>query len=182
MAKTPTSKTPRNGAATEPPQSDIDRLTTAMREALTDSMIERLAVTSANAFEVVDRLNDERTSAAVHAMLDRLTDLHRIGALDTLFDLVTLLHAARNASTDNIVERGFTFFEQMINTVGNEAMGTLAENTREALEEAAEETAQASPKGGLMSTISLLSKPESQRSLAFLLSFSQKLQQRAANA
>jgi len=182
MAKTPTPKKPPNEPAAALPLSDIDRLTTAMREALTDSMIERLAVTGASAFEVVDRLNDERTSAAVHAVLDRLTELHRIGALDTLFDLVTLLHAARNAATDNMVERGFTFFEQMVNTVGNEAMGTLAENTREALEEAAEETAQASPKGGLMSTISLLSKPESQKSLAFLLSFSQKLQQRAANA
>jgi uncharacterized protein YjgD (DUF1641 family) len=89
------------------------------------------------------------------------------------------MHAARNASTDNIVERLFTFFEQMINTVGNEAMGALAENTREALEEAAEETARAPAKGGLFATASMLSKPEAQKSLAFLLAFSEKLQQRA---
>ena len=112
------------------PMDEMERLSLAAREALTDAMIERLAVTGANALELIDRLNDEKTSAAVHAAIDRLTELHKIGALDTMFDLVTLLHAARNASTDNIIERLFTFFEQMINTVGNEAMGELAENTR----------------------------------------------------
>jgi uncharacterized protein YjgD (DUF1641 family) len=160
------------------PADDMERLVVAAREALTDSMVERLATTGANAFELVDRLNDEHTSAAVHALLDRVTELHKLGAMDTLFDLVTLLQAARNASTDNIVERLFTFFEQMVNTIGNEAMGELAENTRDALEEAAEETARATPKGGIMATVALLSKPETQRSLAFLLSFSDKLQQR----
>lgn len=182
MAKSPTPKKPPNQAAPEQTPGEMERLTTAMREALTDSMIERLVTTGTSAFEIVDRLNDENTHDAVHNLLDRLTELHKLGALDTLFDLVVVLHAARNAATDNMVERGFTFFEQMVNTVGNEAMGTLAENTREALEEAAEETVKASPKGGLLSTISLLSKPEAQRSLAFLLNFSQKLQQRAVSA
>ena len=163
------------------PMDEMARLTLAAREALTDSMVERLVTTGASALELVDRLNDERTSAAIHNLIDRLTELHKVGALDTLFDLVTLLHAARNASTDNIIERLFIFFEQMINTVGNEAMGTLAENTRYAIEEATEETARATPpSGGLLSMLSLLSKPETQRSLAFLLSFSQKLQQRTA--
>ena len=112
------------------PLDEIARLSLAAREALTDTMVERLATTGANALELLDRLNDERTAAALHAMVDRVTELHKVGAMDTLFDLVTLLHAARNASTDNIVERLFTFFEQMINTVGNEEMGRLAENTR----------------------------------------------------
>lgn len=165
-----------------PPADEMARLTLAIREALTDSMVERLAITGGSAFELVDRLNDEQTSEAVHGLLDRLTELHKVGALDTLFELVLLMHAARNASTDNIVERMFMFFEQMINTVGNEAMGTLAENTREALEEAAEETARKPAKGGMLATVSMLSKPEAQKSLAFLLAFSEKLQQRAANA
>ncbi|MCT8973819.1 hypothetical protein [Microbaculum marinisediminis] len=165
-----------------PPADEMARLTLAIREALTDSMVERLAITGGSAFELVDRLNDEQTSEAVHGLLDRLTELHKVGALDTLFELVLLMHAARNASTDNIVERMFMFFEQMINTVGNEAMGTLAENTREALEEAAEEAARKPAKGGMLATVSMLSKPEAQKSLAFLLAFSEKLQQRAANA
>jgi uncharacterized protein YjgD (DUF1641 family) len=50
------------------------------------------------------------------------------------------------------------------------------------LEEAAAETARSAPKGGLMATAAMLSKPETQKSLAFLLNFSEKLQQRTANA
>jgi uncharacterized protein YjgD (DUF1641 family) len=160
------------------PPGEIDRLALAAREALTDSMVERLAVTGANALEVVDRLNDARTSEAVHVLIDRLTELHKVGALDTLFDTAMLLHATRNASTDNLVERLFTFFEQMINTVGNEAMGTLAENTRLALDEAAEETARMPAKGGIFAMLSLLARPEAQHTLAFLIRFGEKLQQR----
>jgi len=164
----------------QPPPDEMTRLTIAAREALTDSMVERLAMLGGNALELLDRLNDPNTSAAVHTMIDRLTELHKVGALDTVCDLALTLHAVRSALTDNMVERLFMFAESMINTVGNEAMGELAENTRMALEEAAHDTAKAPPpRGGVMSTLSLLSKPETQRSLAFLLAFSSKLQGRA---
>ena len=91
--------------------------------------------------ELLDRLNDPNTSAAVHTLVDRLTELHKVGALDTVCDLAMTLHAVRNALTDNMVERLFMFAENMINTVGNEAVGELAENARMALEDAAQETA-----------------------------------------
>jgi uncharacterized protein YjgD (DUF1641 family) len=166
---------------TNQPPDEMSRLTLAAREALTDGMVERLATMGGNALELLDRLNDPATGEAVHSMIDRLTELHKVGALDTVCDLALTLHAARNALTDNMVERLFMFAESMINTVGNEAMGELAENARMALEDAAQETAQApAPRGGVMSTLSLLSKPETQRSLAFLLAFSSKLQGRAA--
>jgi uncharacterized protein YjgD (DUF1641 family) len=165
----------------QPPVDELSRLTLAAREALTDTMVERLAVTGANALELIDRLNDENTSAALHALIDRLAELHKVGAIDTLCDTVLTLHAVRNALTDTMVERLFTFFEQMINTVGNEAMGELAQNTRLAYESAAEEAAKATPRGGLLAMMQMLSKPEAQRSLAFLLAFGEKLQ-RSANA
>jgi uncharacterized protein YjgD (DUF1641 family) len=164
------------------PVDEMTRLAQATRDALTDAMVERLAVTGANALELLDRLNDERTSEALHAVIDRLTELHKVGALDTLFDTVVLLHAARNASTDSIIERLFTFFEQMINTVGNEAMGTLADNMRQALDEAAEETGRKASRGGIFATLSMLGRPEAQQSLMFLLSFGQKLQRRTIGA
>jgi uncharacterized protein YjgD (DUF1641 family) len=107
--------------------------------------------------------------------------MHKVGALDTVCDLAMTLHAVRNALTDNMVERLFMFAENMINTVGNEGMGELAENTRLAMEEAAEESKGAAPRGGLMAAVSLLSKPETQKSLAFLLAFSSKLQSRATS-
>jgi uncharacterized protein YjgD (DUF1641 family) len=167
---------------TNQPMDELLRLSVAAREALTDAMVERMAETGASAFELIDRLNERQTSEAVHAVIDRLSELHKVGALDTLFDLVMLVHGARNALTDNMVERLFTFFEQMINTVGNEAMGELADNTRLAIDEAAEETAGAAPRGGLMAIMAMLSKPEAQRSLQFLLAFSDKLQKRTAGA
>jgi len=163
----------------QPPTDELARLTLAAREALTDTMVERLAVSGANTLELIDRLNDEGTSAALHALIDRLTELHEVGAIDTLCDTLMMVHALRNALTDNMVERLFAFFEQMINTVGNEAMGELAQNTRVAFEAAAEETAQAAPRGGLFAMVAMLSKPEAQRSLAFLLAFGEKLQRGA---
>jgi uncharacterized protein YjgD (DUF1641 family) len=166
----------------QPPADELSRLALAAREALTDSMVERLAVTGANALELVDRLNDESTSAALHALIDRLTELHKVGAIDTLCETVLALHAVRNALTDNMVERLFAFFEQMINTVGNEAMGELAQNTRLAFESAAEDTAKAPPpRGGLLAVLSMLAKPEAQRSLSFLLAFGEKLQRQTTS-
>ena len=162
------------------PPDEIARVAQAAQEALTDTMVERLAATGANALELIDRLNDEGTRQALHRALDRLAELHKLGALDTLFDIVVLAHAARNAATDSIVERLFGFFEQMVNTVGTEAMGTLAANARVALEDAARETARQPPRGGVMATFSLLSKPETRQGLMFLLSFAEKLQQRTA--
>ena len=47
---------------------------------------------------------------------------------------------------------------------------------RQALDEAATETAQTTPRGGLFAMLALLSKPEAQRSLAFLRAFSEKFQ------
>ena len=170
-----------NDMSNQPPLGEMERLTLAAREALTDGMVERLATLGGNGLELLDRLNEPATNAAVHSLIDRLTELHKVGAIDTICDLALTLHAVRNALTDNMVERLFTFAESMINTVGNEAMGELAENARMALEDAAHETAKApAPKGGVMSTLSMLSKPETQRSLAFLLAFSNKLQGRTA--
>jgi uncharacterized protein YjgD (DUF1641 family) len=161
------------------PAGEAERLVQAVREALTDSMVERLSVTGANALEIVDRLNDEGTRDAIHDVIDKLTELHRIGAINTLFETVALLHAAKSASTDSIIERLFTFIEHMVNNVGHEDFATMVDNARQAMDDAVAETAGAQPSGGLFSTLGMLSKPETQRSQQFLLSFSSNLQRRA---
>lgn len=163
------------------PEDETARLILAAREALTDSMVERLAVTGGNALEIVDRLNDEATRDAIHTALDRLTDLHRIGALDTLFDLVAVIHASKSAVTDGMVERLFVFIEQMVNTLGSDSLSRLAEGASGAMEDAVRETADAKPSGGVFSTLSMLSKPESQKSLMFLLAFAGNLQKRCCD-
>ena len=163
------------------PEDETARLILALREALTDSMVERLAVTGGNALEVVDRLNDETTRDAIHTVLDRVTELHQIGALDTLFDLVAVIHASKSASTDAIVERLFAFVEQMMNTFGSDNLSRLADGAAEAMEDAVHETRDVNPSGGILSTVSMLSKPETQKSLMFLLKFAENLQKRCCD-
>ncbi|MDP6564032.1 MAG: hypothetical protein QF578_04340 [Alphaproteobacteria bacterium] len=157
---------------------ELARLSLAAREALTDAMVERLSATAANSLEVVDRLNDEETKEAVLNAIDRLTELHRTGGLDTLFDMVALLHAARSAATDSIVERMFTFLEHMLNTVGSEEMASLADDAKRSLDDAVAETNELQLSGGLFATLSMLSKPETQRSLQLLMTFGDKLRDR----
>jgi len=151
--------------------SDMDRLAQAARESLTDGMVERLAVTAGNAMEVVDRLNDEDSKDTVLYLIDRLTDLHRTGALETMFQLVTMAHGVREAMTDSMVERLFALMEHMVNNLANEDMAFVASNAQQAMHEAAEATAGVKPSGGILSAISMLSKPESQQALQFLLIF-----------
>ena len=163
------------------PDDEMSRLVLAAREALTDAMVERLAVTGSNALEVVDRLNDEHTREAIHRTLDRLTELHQVGALDTLFDLVTFVHASRAASTDSIVERLSAFAEQMVNVFGSDHLSRLADGTAEAMEDAVQQTKDVETSGGIFSTLSMMSKPETQKSLLFLLKFAENLRKRCCD-
>ncbi len=163
------------------PPSDVLRLAQAAQESLTDTMVERLSITGANALEVVDRLNDEDTFDAVMSVIDKLTDIHRSGALDTLFEAATMMHVARSAVTDNMIERMFIFVEHMMSNLANEEIAEMAHNARRAMEEAGDEIAErGTPNGGLLATISMLNKPETQQALQFLLAFACKMRARTA--
>jgi len=163
-------------------QEGAMRLVQAASEAMTDGMVERLTTTGGNALEVLDRLNDEDTKDAVVNVIDRLTELNRSGALDTLFDLVILMHGARSALTDSMVERLVIWAETMISNVANEDLAQFAGETVDAMHEAAVETAQSKSSGGLMSTVAMLSKPETQQAMKFLMNFACKMQSNVAGA
>jgi uncharacterized protein YjgD (DUF1641 family) len=158
---------------------ELQRLVGVVSDALTDGMVERAATTYGSVLEVVDHIAEPDTLEAIHSVLDELTTLHRTGGLTSLFELIHFVNAMRNAATDGIVERGAIFVETMINNLGTEEIAGLASNAAEAMHEAKEETAAASHRGGLFSTIGMLSKPETQASLHFLLTFAQKLQSKA---
>ena len=173
-------KTPR--LLRNEPQSELERLVGAAQDALTDTMVERLSTTAANTLDVVDRLNDEDTRDAIHFAVDRLTELHRTGGLETLFEMVTLLHAAREAATDNIIERMFGFVEVMLNNVATEEMAELVDDLRLSVDQAAAKADSRPAKGGLVSTLSLLSKPETQRSLQFFMLMGESFQENRRNS
>lgn len=160
-------------------QESTLRLVEAASDALTDGMVERFATTGGNALEVLDCLNDDDTRDAVLNIIDRVTELQRSGAIDTLFDAVILMHGMRSALTDSMVERLVIWAETMISNVANEQLAEFAGETVDAMHEAAVETSQHKSAGGLMSTISMLSKPETQQAMKFLMTFASKMQSNA---
>ena len=164
--------------APDPLEAEILYFARAATQAMTDSMVERLAMAGSNLIEVADRLNNEDTRDAILTILDKVTELHRAGGVDTLFDLIFAVHSARQAATDTIVERLFGFAENMVTNVANEELGELAYNARRSLEQAMDETAAAPTKGGLMATVALLRDPETQEAMQFLLRFGTHLRKR----
>jgi uncharacterized protein YjgD (DUF1641 family) len=155
---------------------DLQRGVQGAADALTDQMVERIAITVGNVAEIADRLNEPDTSEAVHALLDELTRLHKVGGLVSLFEVVHMINAARNATTDSIVERLAMFAEQMVTTVNVEENAYLFQAFATALTDAQKETAAQPTGGGLLSAMRLLSAPETQSSLRFLLAFAEGLQ------
>jgi len=169
------SETPLNN------DSDIKELVgfvTAVREALSDKMVERLTTTVGGGVEFLDRLNDEETREAFMSLISNITAMHKSGAMDTLFEIVSLLHAMKSAMTDNMLERLFTQVEKTADTITNEETLKLIENTRDSLKAASANSQNEKPSGGLWSTMNLLSKPRSRQSLSFLLAFSKELEKR----
>ncbi|MEJ2386310.1 MAG: hypothetical protein P8Y27_03020 [Chromatiaceae bacterium] len=158
---------------------DLSLVLTAATQAVTDSMVERLAVTGANALELVDRLNDEETREALLAALDAVTRLHKMGALDTLVEVAMVVHAARTAVSDSMVERLFAFGEHMFNNLATEEVATLAHVGKKALEDAVDHVHEAPVKPGIRGTLKMLSTPEAAQTLQFMLSFGNNLRERA---
>lgn len=156
----------------------VDRLVTAAAEALTDPMVERLSTTAGNSLEILDRLNDEDTRDAIHCVLDQLTQLHKNGGLIPLFETLHFINAMRNALTDSMVERLALFLEHMVTNLANEDVATLANQAQRAMSAAVDDMGKAPPSpGGLMATLRMVSRPETQDALRFLLSVSNHLKQ-----
>ncbi|MBF0444134.1 MAG: hypothetical protein HQL68_00985 [Magnetococcales bacterium] len=173
-------KLDKNEAAS--PQDDLMRVIGAATDALSDQMVERMATTVGNALEIADQLNDEDTRAAISYTLERLTQLHRIGAIETLFGLLEAIHCGRMAMTDPMINRLLGFAEHMVSNLGNEEMATMVGTAFNALQEAVDETKNNPPSGGgVFSTVSMLSKPETQQALQFLLTTTSKMKQHFAD-
>ncbi len=157
--------------------SDAHLLIQGLSDALTDGMVERLVTTMGNGLELLDKFNDEDTRDALDSLIDQLTMLHRSGGLVSLFETIHMINAMRNAMTDGMVERLAIFIEHMIANMANEEIAELAGQTHESLIEAREEIASAPSSGGLMSSLRILSQPETQNALRFMVSVSKKLQE-----
>lgn len=159
--------------------SEFVRLGEGVTNALNDSMVERLATTAGSALEIVDKLNDPDVKDGLLYLLDSVGTMHRTGVLQTVLDLLYLLHGARNAANDSMIERMFIFVEHMMNNFATEELATLAHEAKGAMEDALDSCGIPGASGGLMGTLRMMSKPETQEALRFMLAFSCSLRKRA---
>ena len=161
-----------------PPVSPFEMVGRAATEAMTDAMVERLAATGAHGLELLDRLNDDETRAAVHHALDALTAMHTTGQLNTLVEVVSVAHAARAALTESMVERLCQFVEVMITNLATAEIAELARETEAAFHDATQECA-ASPPKTLFGIIRELTSPESVRMISLIMAFGRSLEARS---
>jgi uncharacterized protein YjgD (DUF1641 family) len=150
----------------------------AATQALTDSMVERLVTTAAHGLEVLDRLNNDETRAAVHRALDGLTSMHTTGSLDAMFELADLVQAARSAMTDQMIERLYHFMETMVNSLATQEIADFARDAELSLYDAARMCDSPEAPKGLWGVLRSLSKPETIQTLNLLVAFGNCLRER----
>lgn len=149
-------------------------------DSMTDSMVDRISTTMVNALEIVDKVNQPDIKEGLLTLLDAIGNMHRTGVMQTAIDAVYLIHGARSAANDSIVERLFIFMEHMLNNFATEDLATLAHEAKGAMEDALDSCG-GIPQGGggLLGTIRMMSKPETQEALRFMLAFSCSLRKRS---
>ena len=154
----------------------------AASHALTDAMVERLVTTASHGLEVLDRLNDDETRAAVHRLLDGLTTIHSTGALDAVFQLAEMLQAARSAMTDQMIERLYHFMETMVSNLATQDIAELARDAEASLYDAAEWCDGPEAPKGMLGVLRSLSKPETVQTLNLLVAFGNAMRQRTKSS
>lgn len=162
-----------------PAVSELADVAQGVKNALCDSMVERLSSTASNTLEIVDKLNDPDVREGLAVLLDGIAAMHRNGALETLLDLVQVVHGVRRAASDSMVERAFSFIEHMVNNLATEDMATLAHEAKGAMEDAIDQCNIPGSGGGMLGTLKMLSNPETQEAMRFMLAFSCGLRKRA---
>ncbi len=161
-----------------PAPSHVEELGKAAAAALTDSMVERLVTTGSTGLELLDRLNNPDTRAAVHHLLDGLTAMHAGGSLDTIFQFAAMLNAARSALSDEMVERFCSFVETMVTNLATTEIAELARDTERSLYDAAQCCNTEEQPKSMWALLPRLFKPESVRTLNLLLAFANCLSAR----
>lgn len=161
-----------------PPISAMEGMLEAASAALTDSMVERLATTVSTGLEILDRLNNPDTRAALHRVIDGLTVMHTTGSLDTIFEAAQIIEAARAAMTDEMIERLYHTVEVMANNLATPEIAELARNTEMSFYEAARRCDSDKGPKSMVGMVRLLLRPETMQTLNLLLAFGNEMRQR----
>lgn len=162
---------------------EIEHVTAAARDSLTDEMVTRLAATAAEGMDLLDKVNRSGVASALPAMSQLVAN----GDLERLVHLARTYGAAQDALTDEMVARlaetvaeSLSLMDRMNRAgldrlVGSiERLGIVLEATMQALDAAKRDTAGAPAGGGFGGLWRLMSDPENQASLRFLLAFARE--------
>jgi uncharacterized protein YjgD (DUF1641 family) len=151
---------------------EVQRLTAAARDALTDEMVSRISATAAGGMDLLDQV----TRSGVGRALPALTQLIANGDLDRLVGFARTAGAAQDAMTDEMVARmaetmgaSLSLMDQ-INRIGVDRIVALIERLINALESAGKEmTTAPATRGGLGGLLHLMRDRETQESMRFFL-------------
>jgi uncharacterized protein YjgD (DUF1641 family) len=168
---------------------ELERLTSAARDSLTDEMVGRLSATAAEGIDLIDQVNRSGVGRALPA----LAQLVENGDLDRLVALARTFGAAQDSMTDEMVSRLAETAAESVSLVDRlnragldrivgslERLGVMLEGTMGALDAAKREVAaQPASGGGLGGLWQLLRDPESQESLRYLLVFAKEFRKRS---
>jgi len=167
---------------------ELERLTSAARDSLTDEMVGRLSATAAEGIDLIDQVNRSGVGRALPA----LAQLVENGDLDRLVALARTFGAAQDSMTDEMVSRLAETAAESVSlldrlnragldriVVSLERLGLMLEGTMGALEAAKRDmAAQPAAGGGLGGLWQLLRDPDSQESLRYLLAFAKEFRRR----
>ena len=161
---------------------ELERVVAAARDSLTDEMVSRLGATAAEGLDLLDKVNRSGVAGALPA----ISQLVANGDLERLVHLARTYGAAQDALTDEMVARlaetvaeSLSLMDRMNRAgldrlVGNiERLGLVLETTMKALETAKRESERPAA-GGFGGLWSLMTDPENQQSLRFLLAFARE--------
>jgi uncharacterized protein YjgD (DUF1641 family) len=165
---------------------ELERVTAAARDSLTDEMVGRLSAVVAEGVDLLDKVNRSGVAGALPA----ISQLVANGDLERLVALARTYGAAQDAVTDEMVGRlaetvseSLSLMDRMHRAgidrlIGSiERLASVLERTMGALEAAHRETAAApAAAGGLGGLWQLMRAPENQVALRFLLAFGRELE------
>ena len=161
-----------------PSYSAMEGLLDAAAAALTNSMVERLATTVSTGLEILDRVNNPDTRAALHRVIDGLTTMHTTGSLDMVFEVAQVIEAGRAAMTDEMIERLYHTVEVMTNNLATPEIAELARNTEMSFYEAVRRCDSDKGPKSMVAMVRLLLKPETMQTLNLLLAFGNAMRHR----
>ena len=151
---------------------ELERLTAAARDALTDEMVGRISATAAGGMDLLDQVNRSGAARALPA----LTQLVENGDLERLVALARTYCAAQDAMTDEMIGRmaetmgeSLSLMDQL-NRTGIDRLVSLLERVISAIEGAGKEMSSTpASRGGVGGLLHLMRDKENQETLRFLL-------------